>query len=92
MARLRIAFLGDVVGEPGRRAFAHAVPILRRDRAANIVIVNGENARHGRGLHPDGYDELIRAAQTRSRSVTMPSTTNASPPTSTASMLRSPAR
>ncbi len=61
MARLRIAFLGDIVGEPGRRAFAHAVPILRRDRAANIVIVNGENARHGRGLHPDGYDELIRA-------------------------------
>ena len=61
MARLRVAFLGDVVGEPGRRAFANAVPVLRRDRAANVIIVNGENARHGRGLHPDGYDELMRA-------------------------------
>ncbi|MFI4854609.1 MAG: YmdB family metallophosphoesterase [Phycisphaerales bacterium JB065] len=60
MARLRIAFLGDVVGEPGRRAFAHACGVLRRDRGAHVVIVNGENARHGRGLHPDGYDELIR--------------------------------
>jgi len=61
MARLRIAFLGDVVGEPGRRAFGAAVPVLRRDRAAHVVIVNGENARHGRGLHPEGCDELLRA-------------------------------
>ncbi len=61
MARLRIAFLGDVIGEPGRRAFAHASGVLRRDRGAHVVIVNGENARHGRGLHPEGYDELIRA-------------------------------
>lgn len=61
MARLRVAFLGDVVGEPGRRAFAHAAGVLRRDRGAHVVIVNGENARHGRGLHPDGYDELMRA-------------------------------
>lgn len=60
MPRLRIAFLGDVVGEPGRRAFAHAASVLRRERNAHVVIVNGENARHGRGLHPDGYDELIR--------------------------------
>jgi len=61
MARLRIALLGDVVGEPGRRAFAHAAGVLRRDRGAHVVIVNGENARHGRGLHPEGYEELIRA-------------------------------
>lgn len=61
MARLRVAFLGDVIGEPGRRAFAHASVVLRRDRNAHVVIVNGENARHGRGLHPEGYEELVRA-------------------------------
>ncbi len=61
MSELVVAFMGDVVGEPGRRAFAHAAGVLRSELGAGVVIVNGENARHGRGLHPEGYREL-RAA------------------------------
>ncbi len=61
MPQVRIAFCGDVVGEPGRRAFAVAAPILRRERNAELVVVNGENARHGAGLHPQGARELLAA-------------------------------
>lgn len=61
MGEMVIAFMGDVVGAPGRRAFAHAAGVLREQYGADLVIVNGENARHGRGLHPEGYRELRQA-------------------------------
>ncbi|MEO1129865.1 MAG: YmdB family metallophosphoesterase [Planctomycetota bacterium] len=58
MAELTLAVFGDVVGRPGREAFTHAAAVARRDLGADLIIVNGENARHGRGLHPDGYRDL----------------------------------
>lgn len=59
---ITVAWLGDVVGPLGRAAAGHAARVLRSgDRPADLVIVNGENARHGRGLHPDGYRELRSA-------------------------------
>ncbi len=61
MTTLRVAFLGDIVGKAGRRAFAHALPILRQQHAADIIIANAENVRHGRGLHDAGYRELMNA-------------------------------
>ena len=61
MSELRIAFFGDIVGGPGRRAFANAVQVTKATHAPDVVIVNGENARNGSGLHPEGYRE-IRAA------------------------------
>lgn len=61
MPAIRIAYFGDVVGAAGRTAFAHAANVARGDLGADAVIVNGENARHGRGLHPVGYEELRRA-------------------------------
>lgn len=61
MPEVAIAFLGDVVGAPGRRAVATAVPVLRRDRRCAVVIANGENCRHGSGITPENYRELRRA-------------------------------
>ena len=61
MRTLRIGWLGDVVGRAGRSSVAHAAPILRSEHGAQILIANAENARHGRGLHPVGYEE-VRAA------------------------------
>ncbi|MEM1423758.1 MAG: YmdB family metallophosphoesterase [Planctomycetota bacterium] len=61
MPIVRVALLGDVVGRPGREAFRHAVPVLRGEHGADVVIVNAENARHGRGLHPVGMGELFDA-------------------------------
>ena len=43
---MRILFIGDVVGKPGRRAVATLVPALRKERGIDFVIANGENARH----------------------------------------------
>jgi calcineurin-like phosphoesterase len=61
MAHVAVAFLGDIVGAPGRSAAAGAVPILRERHRAALVIANGENAKHGSGISPDNYRELRRA-------------------------------
>jgi metallophosphoesterase (TIGR00282 family) len=61
MPELRIAFLGDVVGSPGRRAVAHAWPRLRDHSGAHALIVNAENARNGSGCSPDNFRELQRS-------------------------------
>src|ERR1043166_9549766 len=61
MPELRIAFLGDVVGAPGRRAVAHAWPKLRDTHGVHALIFNAENARNGSGCSPDNYRELRRA-------------------------------
>lgn len=58
MAEMTIGFLGDVVGEPGRRAFARAAPILRERHRVDVLIVNGENAKHGSGLSAIAYKSL----------------------------------
>ena len=58
---LRILFLGDVVGEPGRRAVIERIPALKREYGLDFVIVNGENAAGGRGITPKITIDLLRA-------------------------------
>jgi len=47
---IRVLFLGDIFGEPGRRAVQHFVPELRKSENIDLVLANGENAAHGRGI------------------------------------------
>ena len=47
---MKVLFLGDVVGKPGREAVAALAPRLRRERKIDLVIANGENSAHGAGL------------------------------------------
>jgi metallophosphoesterase (TIGR00282 family) len=56
---MRILFIGDVVGKPGRRAVATLVPKLREERAIDFVIANGENSAHGAGLTASTVDALL---------------------------------
>ena len=49
---LRLLFLGDIVGEPGRKAVATFVPKLREERNIDFIVVNGENSAGGRGITP----------------------------------------
>ena len=49
---MRILFLGDVVGEPGRIALYKALPELKAERKVDVVVVNGENAAGGKGIIP----------------------------------------
>jgi metallophosphoesterase (TIGR00282 family) len=58
MSELRIAYLGDIVGSPGRRAVAHAAPILRSEHGADLVFADAENATHGAGLSDSAYRAL----------------------------------
>ena len=47
---MRLLFLGDVVGRPGRDAIAAHLPGLRRDLKLDFVVINGENAAGGFGI------------------------------------------
>jgi metallophosphoesterase (TIGR00282 family) len=49
---LRILFFGDVVGKPGREILSRRLGALSREKKADVVIVNGENAAAGAGITP----------------------------------------
>jgi metallophosphoesterase (TIGR00282 family) len=58
---LRLLFLGDVVGRPGRRAVTAYLRAVRRgpiDERPAFVIANAENASGGKGLDPATAEEL----------------------------------
>lgn len=57
---IRILFLGDIVGEPGRTAVIQAVPRLREEFSLDFVIANGENAAAGRGITAKIGIDLLR--------------------------------
>ncbi|MDD5110033.1 MAG: TIGR00282 family metallophosphoesterase [Patescibacteria group bacterium] len=58
---ITVLFLGDVVGKIGRHALAQALPDLRRETNADLVIANGENVAHGNGITESTFRELITA-------------------------------
>jgi metallophosphoesterase (TIGR00282 family) len=47
---MRVLFIGDIVGEPGRRAVQTLVPRLRERLRIDYVVANGENAAGGAGI------------------------------------------
>jgi 2',3'-cyclic-nucleotide 2'-phosphodiesterase len=61
---IRILFLGDVMGEPGRNAVHELLPALKEELAADFIIVNGENSAKGRGITPRIAIGLMRAGAT----------------------------
>jgi 2',3'-cyclic-nucleotide 2'-phosphodiesterase len=61
MEPFRILFLGDIVGEPGRKAVIEQLPALRKELQLDFIIVNGENAAGGRGITPRIAIDLLRA-------------------------------
>jgi metallophosphoesterase (TIGR00282 family) len=58
---MRVLFVGDVVGSPGRRVLRAGLKRLRTEHAPDLVIANGENVAGGSGLTPDTVDEMVRA-------------------------------
>jgi len=47
---VKVLFIGDVVGGPGRRGLRAAMPELRERHSPDLVIVNGENSAGGLGI------------------------------------------
>jgi hypothetical protein len=58
---VRILFVGDVTGKPGRRLLAGQLSALRRSRGIDAVIANGENAAGGAGITAGVAGELFAA-------------------------------
>lgn len=58
---MNILVCGDVVGRPGRDAVKAHLPVLRRELAVDLAIVNAENAAHGFGLTERLCGELYDA-------------------------------
>ncbi len=57
---MRILFIGDIMGRPGREAAARAIPKLREEFGGfDFVIANGENSAGGFGLTEKVMNELF---------------------------------
>ena len=56
---MRILFVADVFGAPGRRAVETRLPSLRAELGADFCIVNGENAAAGRGITAKLAERLL---------------------------------
>lgn len=56
---MRLLFVADVVGSPGRRAVRQFVPRLREAEQIDFVIANGENAAGGIGMTRETCVELL---------------------------------
>jgi metallophosphoesterase, MG_246/BB_0505 family len=56
---LRILFLADVVGTPGRKALEERLPSLREELDIDVCVANGENVADGVGITPKLADKLL---------------------------------
>ena len=58
---MRILFVGDVVGRPGRDAVEGLLPGLREGLAVDVCVLNGENVANGMGITPRLAERLLAA-------------------------------
>ena len=56
---MRVGFIGDTVGKPGRQMLEMHLKKLRKEHALDCVVANGENASHGFGLGVQHAKELF---------------------------------
>jgi 2',3'-cyclic-nucleotide 2'-phosphodiesterase len=56
---MRLLFIGDIVGKPGRQICAQSLRGLRQEQAIDLIVANAENAAGGSGLTPQIYRELL---------------------------------
>jgi len=56
---MRLLFIGDVVGKPGREGLAATMPSLREEHKPDLVVANGENVAGGVGITEETGRELF---------------------------------
>lgn len=56
--QLRILYIGDIMGRPGRDVVQQVLPALRRKKRIDLVIAQAENVSHGKGMSPAHMREL----------------------------------
>ncbi|MHB8835901.1 MAG: TIGR00282 family metallophosphoesterase [Candidatus Methylomirabilia bacterium] len=57
---MKILFIGDIVGKPGRQALALFLRKVQEAHDIDLTIANGENAAGGFGITPDTAEDLLR--------------------------------
>jgi len=58
---VKLLFIGDIVGRPGRDAIKQVLPGLREQHQLDFVIANGENSAGGSGITPATAKEIFSA-------------------------------
>lgn len=58
---MKVLFIGDIVGNPGRKAVKEILPLLKLRWGLDFVIANGENAAGGAGITVNTANELFEA-------------------------------
>ena len=58
---MRVLFIGDVVGSPGRRGLRETMPSLRELHQPDLIVVNGENSAGGMGITERTANDLFGA-------------------------------
>jgi metallophosphoesterase (TIGR00282 family) len=56
---MRVLFIGDIVGKPGRTGLRRAMPALRERYSPDLVIANGENSAGGVGISPRTAEDIF---------------------------------
>jgi metallophosphoesterase (TIGR00282 family) len=56
---VKVLFVGDIVGKPGRAAVRRFVPELRKQHGLDLCVGNSENSANGAGITPETADELL---------------------------------
>jgi metallophosphoesterase (TIGR00282 family) len=56
---MKVLYIGDIMGEPGRRAVARVIPRVVSQRKIDLVVGNGENVAGGFGITPELAEELF---------------------------------
>ncbi|MCK9368690.1 YmdB family metallophosphoesterase [Candidatus Dojkabacteria bacterium] len=58
---IKVLFIGDVCGKPGRQAVAKLIPEIKKKEGIDVVITNIENIAHGRGATVATVNEMMGA-------------------------------
>ena len=58
---MKLLFIGDIVGKPGRKAVRYFLPRLRESLDLDFVIANGENMAGGSGVTPSTANEVFES-------------------------------
>lgn len=56
---MKILFIGDIFGSLGRKSAEKYIEYLKQEQKINLIIANGENSAHGRGITEKIYKELL---------------------------------
>lgn len=58
---MKVLVFGDIMGRVGRKALASVIPDLKKKYAPDLIIANGENLAHGKGMTEKVTEEVFAA-------------------------------